>query len=144
MAGLCAEEDVEGRGREPGTSGPKEKSDRDEMSERVDLGNGNFAIVCGGRRARKKAAVSKEIQFPATSKELEAAGYRYKYGRPCRRCGVMIEFWVTPARKWAPLERIAEERDGGKLRVSHFSTCPFANEFRRTDTQMDLFGGEKK
>jgi hypothetical protein len=106
------------------------------MCERVDLGNGNFAIVCGGHRMKKKSTAG-EVQFPATSMRLEAAGYRLEYTRPCKRCGTLIEFWRTRAGKYAPLER--QEKDPKHRRVSHFSTCPFANEFRKTDTQMDLF-----
>jgi hypothetical protein len=106
------------------------------MCERIDLGDGNFAIVCGGHRMRKKSAPA-ELHFPATNRQLKASRYKYFYSRPCKRCGVTIEFWQTPSKKWAPLERM--KNDPENRIVSHFSTCPFANEFRKVDTQMDLF-----
>lgn len=98
------------------------------MCERVDLGNGQMAIVCGGRRMRKKSMPA-EIHFPATNRQLKS--------RPCKRCGVTIEFWQTPLKKWAPLERM--KNDPENRIVSHFSTCPFASEFRKNETQMVLF-----
>lgn len=110
------------------------------MCKRIDLGNGSFAIVCGGRSMHNKKPV--EVSLPATAVQLEAAGYLFKYTRPCRRCGVLLEFWLTPAKKWAPLERINSDRE--HRRLSHFSTCPFADEFRKLDNQMDLFGAGEK
>ena len=106
------------------------------MCERIDLANGNFAIACGGRRMHQKK--KSEVVFPAACKELDAAGYRLRYTRKCRRCKAVLEFWLTPAGKWTPLERLENEPE--HRRVSHWSTCPFADEFRKTtDKQLDLF-----
>ncbi|MGO9641497.1 MAG: hypothetical protein ACLP1Y_09370 [Candidatus Acidiferrales bacterium] len=107
----------------------------------VKMPDGSVAIVCGGHARNPEPAMKKraaaEIQFPATVTRLEAAGYRFKYSRACRRCGAMIEFWLTPARKWAPLERLKES--AYNERGSHFATCPFADEFRKTTTQLEMF-----
>jgi hypothetical protein len=104
------------------------------MCEYVKIGDG-VTIVCGGHRRPKKPVA--DLQFPATRLQLQAARYRYMYFRPCKRCGVEIEFWLTPSKKWAPLERMKDDPE--HRRISHFSTCPFANEFRRTDAQGKLF-----
>jgi hypothetical protein len=67
------------------------------------------------------------VNWPATVKELQTAGYSYQYSRPCRLCTARIEFWETPgARKLMPMDILA----GGK-RASHFATCPKAEAFRR-------------
>ena len=73
------------------------------------------------------------VTFPATRGELTAAGYEFVYTRPCKRCQRALEFWRTPENKYAPLEVL----EGNKLQ-SHFSTCPFADEFRRPK-QNELF-----
>lgn len=110
--------------------------------EKIKLPDGSAAIVCGGRaRSRRPAATKRaaaEIQFPATNTRLEAFGWRFQYSRPCRRCGARIEFWLTPARKWAPLERSKDS--AYNERISHFSTCPFAEEFRKKSKQLEMFG----
>jgi len=147
------------------------------VCERVDFGDGGFAIVCGSRRGRrarcefcknphaklcdyevasgktcdakicascaksigpdrdlcprhaKRGELLGKIKLPATREQLEAAGYREELSRLCKRCSRQIEFWRTPNGSLAPLE--VEIVGGEWLRVSHFETCPFANEFRK-------------
>ena len=44
----------------------------------------------------------KDFTWPATRKQLYAAGYSRAMQiltRPCKRCQVQIEFWHTPGRK---------------------------------------------
>lgn len=96
--------------------------------ERLDLGDGKFAIICGGHRRRPST-----VNFPATRGELTAAGYKLKASRNCRLCGGHLEFWLTPKNKLAPLEVVA----GNKLQ-SHFATCPHAAKFRKPE-QEELF-----
>jgi len=103
------------------------------MCEVVDLGGGNFAIVCGAHKSEAKAK-PKTIAWPATCLELEAAGYRLMHVRACKLCYAPIEFWETPAHKFLPCDR---GRDG--KRTPHWSTCPRANEFRKKAEQADLF-----
>lgn len=80
---------------------------------------------------------AKEFKLPATCRQLEAAGYRFVYARRCKRCDVSLEFWQTPAKKWAPLEPMKD--DPQRRRASHFATCPFAKEFRAEEKQGKLF-----
>lgn len=79
------------------------------------------------------------------------------YNAPtCRRCGKRIQWRMMPSGKWMPLDEgvieieldpqgnITVVDDHGKVlrgnksqtpnacgRVTHWSTCPYANEFRR-------------
>ena len=76
-----------------------------------------------------------KVTFPATSQELIHAGWRLTFSRNCKLCGVPIDFWWT-GKKYAPLER--DKEPPHKLR-SHFETCPHAAQFRKPDTQGDLF-----
>lgn len=94
------------------------------MCERIDLGDGNFAIICGGHRARKK-----RVKLPATKDELRGAGWRIRLSRRCKLCQSEIEFWQPISGKMQPLELVV--RDGKKVYVSHFATCPEADKFRR-------------
>jgi len=64
--------------------------------------------------------------FPKTLDELKHAGYRYHSTRRCRRCPAEIEFWWTPDNKLMPLDV-----DGKGNVVTHWSTCPKAEAFRK-------------
>jgi hypothetical protein len=115
------------------------------MCERVDLGDGNFAIVCGGRRMHKKSEAI--IHFPATAQQLKAAGWKAVYSRSCKLCRNPLEFWQKPEGKPMPLEAI--QQDGVWMLASHWATCPFADKFRKpekqpTEKQLGLFGEQKK
>lgn len=86
-----------------------------------------------------------KLTWPATRKQLYAAGYVRAMqipARPCKRCNTHIEFWITPAKKLMPLENNPENKD--EL-LCHFNTCPHAEEFRKPDEkqrpiQKELFG----
>lgn len=82
-----------------------------------------------------------KVVWPATRKELYAAGYSRLMtiaARPCKRCGKRIEFWKTPAGACMPIE------PSGNEMLCHFNTCPHAKEFRKPEheprpTQRELF-----
>jgi len=103
------------------------------MCERIDLGEGHLAIVCGGRRAHGKRSMNaneaKTLKLPATLEQLKAAGWKCAYSRECKLCHTSLEFWRTAAGKLMPLEGVLVE--GIWLRASHWATCVFADEFRR-------------
>jgi len=63
------------------------------------------------------------MTFPDTDEGLKAAGYRHIGGGKCRRCYADIEWWETPKDRKIPL-------DAGTFEP-HWSTCPYADEFRR-------------
>lgn len=83
------------------------------------------------------------LRWPATRKELYAAGYvrlMDRPPRPCKRCGRQIQFWRTPDGNTMPIEISKENPD--EL-LCHFATCPNAGEFRKSlevkPKQGDLF-----
>ena len=84
------------------------------------------------------------ITWPASRKDLYAAGYVRDFTippRPCKRCGKRIEFWRTPQANLMPLE---ESETAANVMLCHFATCPHAEEFRKskietTPTQRELF-----
>lgn len=94
------------------------------MCQRIDLGDGNYAIVCGGRRVSKP-----KLHLPATAEQLKAAGWRPLYSRACKLCHNPLEFWRTENGKPMPLESVIIE--GTWLLASHWATCPFADKFRK-------------
>lgn len=107
------------------------------MCERVDLGNGNFAIICGGHRARRKT-----VKLPATESELKAGGWTRVAARRCRLCQRELEFWKTLSGAVSPVELVLQ--DGKKVYVSHFATCPERDKFRKPKPDVpksgNLFG----
>lgn len=160
------------------------------MCEHVDLGDGSFAIVCGGRSRPALCQFCKRnkhtklcdgdvgggktcdaqmcdvcathigtdrdlcpickggdsVKFPASREELKKAGYKFEFARACKRCNAHLEFYRTPAKALSPMEAVII--DGVWLMDSHFKTCPFRDEFRKSapaikSTQGDLFGGDK-
>lgn len=102
------------------------------MCERIDLGDGNYAIVCGGRASHKKKP--EPITWPTSRAKLQLAGYHLKYARRCRLCDALIEFWRTPANKMMPLDRRPDDTF-----TPHHSTCPRVEEFRQKTNQNELF-----
>ncbi len=98
--------------------------------------------------AQKDGCPMTTIKFPATRSQVEVAGYAWQFSRPCKRCGKHLEFYRTPAGRLAPLEMTIT--NGNWLFISHFSTCPYAHEFRKPagegpeKKQRDLFAGEIK
>ena len=76
--------------------------------------------------------MSAKLTWPLTRKQLYAAGYVREFTippRPCRRCGVRIEFWRTPENKLMPIE----ESERADEMLCHFNTCPHAEEFRKPE-----------
>lgn len=49
-------------------------------------------------------------------------GYTYASASPCRGCGRLIHWWITPRDRRGPYDA-----DG----TSHFATCPAADKFKR-------------
>ena len=55
----------------------------------------------------------------------------------CKKCNAQIEFIKTTAGKFMPVDiepRVTIVTDKGEVktgRISHFATCPAADEFRR-------------
>jgi hypothetical protein len=94
------------------------------------------------------------MHFPATRAQLQEAGYKFEFARPCRKCGMNLEFYRTPANALAPMEGVVVNKVW--LMDSHFKTCPFRDEFKKTAAkpasrpggpakieQGDLFGESK-
>lgn len=115
----------------------------------IRMPDGSAAHVCFDvRTPRKKAVTTKsqnaKVDWPATRKDLYAAGYSRAMtiaARPCRRCGRRIEFWTTPAGALMPIE---ENPDNKNELLCHFNSCPHAKEFRKPEheprsTQRELF-----
>lgn len=50
-------------------------------------------------------------------------GYHFQRIAPCKGCGELMAWWVTPSGKRSP-----HDRDG----ASHFATCPQAGRFRKS------------
>ena len=95
------------------------------MCERVDLGGGNFAIVCGMRRSRGRCVV----KLPATEEEIRGGGWSKQFERACRLCHTPLIFYRTLDGKLMPTEMILV--DGQTKIASHFATCPHALNFRK-------------
>ena len=73
------------------------------------------------------------LTWPMTRKELYVAGYARQFNippRPCKLCGIRIEFWRTPANKIMPIEENPEHKDE---MLCHFNTCPHADKFRKPE-----------
>lgn len=74
-----------------------------------------------------------KLTWPATRKQLYAAGYARAMhipARPCKRCKTRIEFWHTNKHSLMPLEINPENKN--EL-LCHFNTCPHAEEFRKPE-----------
>ena len=68
------------------------------------------------------------MPFPATFAALKAAGYRFDNHARCKGCGEEIEWWITPKEKKMPFNLMPADDSPA---VTHFTTCPDAEEFRR-------------
>jgi len=74
--------------------------------------------------------------LPDTKEGLEAIGYVFTNDGFCRKCGAQIEWWITNNEKRAPFDVIVvKDTPLGPIkaykRVSHFASCPFADDFRK-------------
>lgn len=87
------------------------------------------------------------MKFPMTREQVKEAGYKFEFARPCKRCNAHLEFYRTPNNALSPLESVII--DAVWYMDSHFKTCPFRDEFKKSATtppkaeQGDLFGGNK-
>jgi VRR-NUC domain len=91
---------------------------------------GGWCHIKVAKRPRRRTKFM-GLRWPATRKELYAAGYVREMtmaSRPCKRCGIVIQFWRTPDKKLMPIEESKE--DANEL-LCHFNTCPHAEEFRK-------------
>jgi hypothetical protein len=68
------------------------------------------------------------MPFPKTFAELKAAGYRFDNHAACRGCKVQIEWWFTPKGGKMPFDLMPNDDSPA---ITHFSTCPHAEDFRR-------------
>ena len=68
------------------------------------------------------------MPFPKTRASLKEAGYRFDNHAKCRGCGQEIEWYFTPKGGKMPFDLMQEDNSPA---VSHFATCPNADEFRR-------------
>lgn len=71
------------------------------------------------------------MPFPKTETELSAAGYVFINTGHCRDCKAEIAWYRTPKNSSIPLEE-------GTLEP-HWSTCPFADNFRRAQPGTGAF-----
>jgi hypothetical protein len=68
------------------------------------------------------------VPFPKTRDEMIAAGYKFQNVSRCKACQAEIEWFETPRAKKMPFN---EMPSGNSLAISHFSTCPEADLFRK-------------
>lgn len=67
------------------------------------------------------------MPFPTTRLELKLAGYDFIAIKTCP-CGATMELWDTPAGKTMPMNPMESDQSEA---VSHWATCPKAQQFRR-------------
>ncbi len=114
---------------------------------RLDDGTVMFIDYSAPRKPSKKQ-MQKKLEWPSTRKTLYAAGYARDLqapSRPCKLCGVKIEFWRTPEGKLMPLEVDPLSMPNAPMLLCHFATCPEAEKFRKPQhqprpRQKELFG----
>lgn len=70
------------------------------------------------------------MPFPPTHRELVEVGYTLTGLGQCRGCEADIEWWKTPEDKFIPMNRMLDENSEV---VSHWATCPKANQFRKEE-----------
>lgn len=68
------------------------------------------------------------MAFPKDANEMKAAGYVFDNDSACRGCGEEIEWWKTPGGKAMPFNPM---KAGSDKAVTHFTTCPEADSFRK-------------
>jgi hypothetical protein len=67
------------------------------------------------------------MPFPPTQQALIEAGYKYTAHKVCP-CGAEMELWLTPVGTTIPMNPM---RSPEAQAISHFATCPKAQQFRR-------------
>lgn len=65
---------------------------------------------------------------PKTRDEQMLAGYKFSDHSRCRSCGASVEWWITPKGNKMPVDPMLTGNDPW---VSHFATCPNADNHRR-------------
>jgi hypothetical protein len=68
------------------------------------------------------------MPFPQTREALKAAGYCFDNHARCRGCGAEIEWYFSPKGSKMPFDLMPEETSPA---ITHFATCPNAEDFRR-------------
>lgn len=68
------------------------------------------------------------MPFPRNRAEMIKQKYKPAPMAECRGCGALIEFWITPAGKNMPMDRM--EKDDSPA-ITHFATCPKRDTFRK-------------
>lgn len=63
------------------------------------------------------------MAFPKTEAELHEQGYHFKDKALCRGCQAKIEWWMTPAQKFIPLDPDTHE--------PHWGSCPAREQFKK-------------
>jgi hypothetical protein len=83
------------------------------------------------------------MAFPRTRHELEQAGYRYVRTLTCTgpTCSAMIEWWLTPKKKYIPLE--FRESFGVDICEPHWATCPDRARFQSSKRAQTSAGGRE-
>jgi hypothetical protein len=66
--------------------------------------------------------------FPATCKAMMEAGYKRSTYSRCVACHTAMEWWLTPRGRPIPMDSMPSEDSPA---VSHFATCPNADQFRK-------------
>lgn len=65
--------------------------------------------------------------LPRTREGLEAVGYKFSTMGSCRGCGVQIQWYVTPEKKWMPFDRANQM---GEFE-NHWGSCPARQRFKK-------------
>jgi hypothetical protein len=71
------------------------------------------------------------MPFPATRQAMQETGYKRECYARCKGCRQPIEWWHTPTGARIPMEWMGQDDSPA---VSHWSTCPKAEDFRRSPT----------
>ena len=72
------------------------------------------------------------MPFPATKAAMIEAGYKYLANKTCP-CGAGMELWLTPNDKAMPMNLMPAPDSPA---ISHWATCPKAQQFRRNKKAM--------
>ena len=72
-------------------------------------------------------------KFPGTRHEMKRARYEFKSASHCKACQRPIEWWKTTNGKMMPFDPMLTEDSAA---VSHWGTCPQAEEFRQPASKL--------
>jgi len=77
------------------------------------------------------------MPLPTKREDLISAGYEFDNEGRCRRCGALVEWWITPNGKRMPMSvKEVRERDSPIApikeyqRIPHWADCPNAKDFK--------------